>query len=105
MQKIKDVLRLWLSEGLSICQIRASTKICVGAIQKPLARVDELGLTGPVRPELDEAALARLFTRSPRPAKLHASRRWTGRRSSRPQGPGHDKASGAGRRGAICNRK
>ena len=32
MRKIKDVLRLRLSGGLSIRQIRASTKISVGAI-------------------------------------------------------------------------
>ena len=61
MRKIKDVLRLRLSGGLSIRQIRASTKISVGAIQKLLARADELGLTWPLPPELDEAALARLF--------------------------------------------
>ena len=61
MRKIKDVLRLRLSGGLSIRQIRASTKISVGAIQKLLARADEPGLTWPLPPELDEAALARLF--------------------------------------------
>ena len=61
MRKIKDVLRLRLSGGLSIRQIRASTKISVGAIQKLLARADELGLTWPLAPALDEAALARLF--------------------------------------------
>ena len=38
MRKIKDVLRLRLSGGLSIRQIRASTKISVGPIQKLLAR-------------------------------------------------------------------
>jgi transposase len=61
MRKIKDVLRLRLSGGLSIRQIRASTKISIGAIQKLLARADELGLTWPLPPELDGAALARLF--------------------------------------------
>jgi len=61
MRKIKDVLRLRLSGGLSIRQIRASTKISVAAIQKLLARADELGLTWPLAPKLDEAALARLF--------------------------------------------
>ncbi|NCO19050.1 MAG: IS21 family transposase [Gammaproteobacteria bacterium] len=61
MRKIKDVLRLRLSGGLSIRQIRASTKISVGAIQKLLVRANELELTWPLPPELDEAALARLF--------------------------------------------
>ena len=60
MRKIKDVLRLRLSGGLSIRQIRASTKISVGAIQKLLVRANELELTWPLPPELDEAALARL---------------------------------------------
>jgi len=61
MRKIHDVLRLRLSAGLSIRQIRASTKVSVGAIQKLLARADELGLSWPLPAELDEAALARLF--------------------------------------------
>ena len=62
MRKIKDVLRLRLSGGLSIRQIRSSTKISVGAIQKLLVLAKELELLWPLPPELDEAALARLFS-------------------------------------------
>lgn len=44
MRKIRDVLRLRLAAGLSIPQIKASTKISVGAIQKLLNKADKLGL-------------------------------------------------------------
>ena len=37
VRKIRDVLRLRLAAGLSIRQIKASTKLSVGAIQKLLA--------------------------------------------------------------------
>lgn len=61
MRKIREVLRLRLAAGLSIRKIQASTKVSVGAIQKLLARADELGLSWPLPEELDEPALARLF--------------------------------------------
>ncbi len=61
MRKIRDILRLRLAGGLSIRQIRASTKVSVGAIQKLLAKAEEKGLTWPLPPELDDSQLARLF--------------------------------------------
>ena len=61
MRKIRDILRLRLASGLSIRQIRASTKVSVGAIQKLLAKAEEKGLTWPLPPELDDSQLARLF--------------------------------------------
>ncbi len=61
MRNIREILRLRLAAGLSIRQIRASTKVSVGAIQKLLARADEEGLTWPLPPELDDTQLARLF--------------------------------------------
>ena len=62
MRKIRDVLRLRLAAGLSIRQIKASTKVSVGAIQKLLARAEEEGLSWPLPPELDDdSRLARLF--------------------------------------------
>ena len=62
MRKIRDVLRLRFAAGLSIRQIRASTKVSLGAIQKLLARAEEEGLAWPLPPELDdESRLARLF--------------------------------------------
>ncbi|PSJ40098.1 IS21 family transposase [Zobellella endophytica] len=61
MRKIRDVLRLRLAAGLSIRQIKDSTKISVGAIQKLLRKADELGLAWPLPDELDDSQLARLF--------------------------------------------
>jgi transposase len=61
MRKIRDILRLRLAAGLSIRQIKASTKVSVGAIQKLLAKAEEEGLTWPLPPELDDGQLARLF--------------------------------------------
>ena len=61
MRKIRDVLRLRLAAGLSIRQIKDSTKISVGAIQKLLRKADELGLSWPLPDELDDCRLAQLF--------------------------------------------
>jgi len=61
MRKIRDVLRLRLAAGLSIRQIKDSTKISVGAIQRLLRKADELGLAWPLPDELDDSQLARLF--------------------------------------------
>ena len=61
MRKIRDIIRLRQSAGLSIRQINASTKASVGAIQKLLTTADELGLSWPLPPELDDNQLARLF--------------------------------------------
>jgi transposase len=62
MRKIRDILRLRHAAGLSIRQIRASTKVSVGAIQKLLAKAEEEGLGWPLPPELDDdSRLACLF--------------------------------------------
>ena len=62
MRKIRDILRLRHAAGLSIRQIRASTKVSLGAIQKLLAKAEEEGLAWPLPPELDDdSRLARLF--------------------------------------------
>ena len=61
MRKIRDILRLRLHAGLSIRQIKNSTKVSVGAIQKLLTRAEELGLSWPLSGELDDARLAQLF--------------------------------------------
>jgi transposase len=61
MRKIRDVLRLRFAGGLSIRQIKASTKVSVGAIQKLLTKAEEEGLSWPLPPELDDAQLARVF--------------------------------------------
>lgn len=61
MRKIREILRLRWAAGLSIRQIRASTKASVGAIQQLLIRAAALGLSWPLPDELDDAALARLL--------------------------------------------
>ena len=61
MRKIHDILRLRLAAGLSIRQIKASTKASIGAVQKLLVRADELGLSWPLPDELDDNRLAELF--------------------------------------------
>jgi transposase len=61
MRKIREILRLRRSAGLSIRQISASTKASVGAIQKLLTKAEALGLGWPLPPELDDNQLARLF--------------------------------------------
>ena len=61
MRKIRDVLRLRLEARLSIRQIKASTKVSVGAIQKLLSQAEVLELSWPLAPELDDAQLAKMF--------------------------------------------
>jgi transposase len=61
MRKIREILRLRLAGGLSIRQIKASTKLSVGTIQKLLARADELALSWPLPEDLDDQRLAQLF--------------------------------------------
>lgn len=61
MRKIRDILRLRFDAGLSIRQIKASTKVSVGAIQKLVTKADALGLGWPLLNTLDDHQLARLF--------------------------------------------
>lgn len=61
MRKLRDILRLRLEAGLSYRQINASTKVSVGLIQKLMTQAEELGLTWPLPPELDDSQLAGLF--------------------------------------------
>ena len=61
MRKIRDILRLRLSAGLSIRQIKSSTQVSVGSIQKLLARAEELELSWPLPEELDDSRLAQLL--------------------------------------------
>jgi transposase len=61
MRKIRDVLRLRLSAGLSIREISRSTKISVGGIQKLLAKATALELSWPLPDDLDDNRLANLF--------------------------------------------
>jgi transposase len=61
MRKIRDVLRLHYSAGLSIRQIHQSSKVSVGSIQTLLKKAEQLNLTWPLPDTLDDSQLARLF--------------------------------------------
>ena len=58
MRKIRDVLRLHFSAGLSIRQIHRSTKISVGSIQSLLKQAKSLNLSWPLPDNLDDNQLA-----------------------------------------------
>ena len=73
MRKIRDILRLRHEGNLSIRQIRASTKVSVGAVQKLLSRAETLQLGWPLDPALTDNQLARLFYAE---ADTRASRRF-----------------------------
>jgi len=61
MRKLREVLRLSYSTGLSIRKISASTKISVGSIQNILKLAVQLGLTWPLPEDWDDQALALKF--------------------------------------------
>jgi len=61
MRNIRDILRLKLASELSIRQIKASTKVSVGTIQKLLSKANEMGLSWPLPDGLDDNQLAQMF--------------------------------------------
>ena len=61
MRKIREILRLRHAGGLSIRDIKASTKASVGAIQKLLTKAQALELSWPLPEDLDDEQLAQLF--------------------------------------------
>ncbi len=61
MRKIREILRLRFAAGLSIREIRISTKASICAIQKLLTKAKELELSWPLPDELDDNKLAQLF--------------------------------------------
>jgi transposase len=61
MRKLREVLRLSYSAGLSIRKISASTKISVGSIQNILKLAEQLNLSWPLPDGLDDQALALKF--------------------------------------------
>ena len=52
MRKLREVLRLSYSAGLSIRKISASTKISVGSIQNILKLAEQLKITWPLPEDL-----------------------------------------------------
>jgi len=61
MRKIREILRLRYVGGLSIRDIKASTKASVGAIQGLLIKAQTLELSWPLPDDLDDEQLAQLF--------------------------------------------
>jgi transposase len=80
MRKIRDILRLRFEAGLSIRQIKASTKVSVGAIQGLLVKANEVGISWPLTDDLDDHRLARLFYpgADTRVSKRHQVPDWSG---------------------------
>ncbi len=72
MRKIRDILRLRLAAGLTIRQIKNSTKASIGAIQKLLTKAEALGLGWPLPDDMDDKKLAEL------PASLEKTRLYYG---------------------------
>lgn len=70
MRHIKDVLRLRFQAGLSIRQIRASTRLSVGAIQKLLKEAERLKIGWPLPEGMDDAELERQLYPASTPAHL-----------------------------------
>jgi transposase len=61
MRKLREVLRLSYSAGLSIRKISASTKISVGSIQNILKLAEQLQITWPLPEDWDDQTLALKF--------------------------------------------
>jgi transposase len=61
MRKLREVLRLRYSAGLSIRQISTSTKISVGSIQNVLKQAEQQNLSWPLPEDLDDQTLALKF--------------------------------------------
>ena len=67
MRTIREVLRLKWQEQLSNQQIATSCRIARSTVREYLERASSAGLTWPLSPELDDAALDRLLFPSPPP--------------------------------------
>ena len=61
MRKLRDILRLRLSAGLSYRQIQAVTRASIGLIQKFIATAEVLGLGWPLPVDLDDNQLHAMF--------------------------------------------
>ena len=61
MRKIKEVLRLKFVNHLSVRQIAKSCDIARSTVQEYFDRIQKTGLTWPLAPELDDAALENLL--------------------------------------------
>jgi transposase len=61
MRKLREVLRLSYSAGLSIRKISASTKISVGSVQTILKQAEQLNIIWPLPEDWDDQALALKF--------------------------------------------
>ena len=74
MRKIKDVLRLKFEAGLSHERIAAAVGLSKGAVTNYVQRAAQAGLSAPLAPDLDDAALeALLFPHAPPRATSYAA--------------------------------
>jgi transposase len=61
MRKIKEIIRLRFSAGLSYPQIAASLQISAGVAHKITKRAEAIGLSWPLPEDLDESALEKML--------------------------------------------
>jgi transposase len=74
MRKIKEVLRLKFEAGLSHERIAAAVGVSKGAVSNYVQRAAQAGLSAPLSPDLDDAALeALLFPHAPPRATSYAA--------------------------------
>jgi hypothetical protein len=64
MRKIRDILRLTYSEGLSRRQVSAVTGVPVTILVEHLGRARAAGLSWPLPDDMDDAALDRTYDSS-----------------------------------------
>jgi transposase len=67
MRKIKEVLRLHCEAGLSERQISKISVLGKGTVRRFLKRAEAAGLSWPLPPSLDDAALEKKLFPPPRP--------------------------------------
>ena len=61
MKKIREVLRLTHELGLSVRQVREATGVGKTAVSEYVSRAKVVGITWPIPPEVNDAALERLL--------------------------------------------
>ena len=70
MRKIRDVLRLTYSDGLSRRQVSLSTGIPVSTVGEHLGRAKAAGIGWPLPPDMDDGALEALLFPPPPPSTV-----------------------------------
>ena len=83
MRKVREVLRLTHTLGMSVRQISEATGVGKTAVGEYVRRAGVIGITWPVPDAIDDAELERRLFPVPGEARLRRVRRSTGARSTR----------------------